>query len=124
MSPEQNDILSLIAASIFADKRIYESEIEAFVKASSELQTVNAVSLSLSEVELLKWYEVNKDEISQKVSAPYFKDWFYELLTRLSGVQDKQPILDAMQKISIADGSVHVRERALMTLAKSFWEKD
>ena len=121
MSPEQNDILSLIAASIFADKRVYASEIEAFVKASRKLKPLRAAQPKLSEAGLLQWYEANKDEIRQKVITPYFKDWFYDLLSRLNHIEDKQSILDAMQKVSMADGSVHVSERALMALAKRYW---
>ena len=121
MSPEQNDILSLIAASIFADKRVYASEIEAFVKASAELAALEGLKPKLSEAMLLSWYEQNKDDIRRKIATPYFKDWFYDLLARLSHVSDKRSILDAMQKISLADGTIHVSERALITLAKRYW---
>lgn len=121
MSPEQNDILSLIAASIFADKRVYASEIDAFVKASADLAALNDLTPKLSEARLLSWYEQNKDDIRSKIATPYFKDWFYDLLGRLSHVDDKRSILNAMQTISLADGTIHVSERALITLAKRHW---
>lgn len=120
-STEQNNILSLIAATIFADKRVYASEIEVFGKATAKLKALQESKPKLSETKILVWYEMNKDDIRRKITAPYFKDWFYDLLEQLSDVQDKQSILDIMQKISLADGDVHVSERALMALAKRYW---
>ena len=121
MSPLENDILSLIAATIFADKRVYASEVETFLSASSKLKVLQDSKPALSEARLLAWYELNKDDIRQKITTPYFKDWFYQLLEQLSDVDDKQSILDVMHDISRADGSVHVSERALIALAKRFW---
>lgn len=122
MSSKQNDILSLVAATIFADKRVYASEVETFVKAAGKLNALQDTKLKLSEARLLVWYETNKDDIRQKITTPYFKDWFYEILERLSDVQDKHSILEVMQDISRADGTVHVSERALITLAKRYWD--
>lgn len=118
---EQNNILSLIAATIFADKRVYASEIEIFCKATAKLKVLQKTTNKISEAKILVWYEMNKDDMCQKMTAPYFKDWFYNLLEQLSDVQDKQSILDIMHKISLADGDVHVSEMALTTLAKRYW---
>lgn len=120
-STEQNNILSLIAATIFADKRVYASEVEVFCKATANLKVLQQTTSKLSEAKILIWYEMNKDDIRQKITTPYFKDWFYDLLDQLSDVQDKKSILNIMQKISLADGDVHVSERALMALAKRYW---
>ena len=121
MSPIENNILSLIAATIFADKRVYASEVETFMSASGKLAALQNANPKLSEARLLAWYELNKEDIRQKITTPYFKDWFYHILEQLSDVEDKQSILDVMHEISLADGSVHVSERALITLAKRFW---
>ncbi|MEP3653434.1 MAG: hypothetical protein ABJO36_00925 [Litorimonas sp.] len=121
MSPVQISVLSLVAATIFADKRIYASEIEVFIKATGNVNALKGASPKLTEARLLEWYETHGDTIRQKITAPYFKDWFYDLLEQLSDVADKHSILEVMEKISVADGSVHVSERALVTLAKRFW---
>ena len=121
MSPIHNNILSLIAATIFADQRVLDSEIQVFVESTTKLKILSDAQPKLSEAQILTWYETNKDEIFQKVKAPYFKTWFYDLLEQLSDIDDKEMIIDIMQKISRADGSVHVSERALFTLAKRYW---
>lgn len=123
-SDEQNDVLSLLAATIFADKHVYVSEIDMFTGVVLELTSLSQTTPELSEAKVLTWYEMNKDDIRQKVIAPYFKDWFYSLLDRISKVEDKPAILTAMEKISLADGSVHVGERTLIMLAKQHWKLD
>lgn len=121
MKNELSDILSLIAATILADKRVYASEIDAFIKTTSKLDVVVRLEPKISEARLLSWYEQNKDDIRQKITAPYFKDWFYKLLDQLAHLSEKKPILDVMRDISQADGEVHISERALITLAERYW---
>ena len=121
MSHKHDNVLSLIAATIFADQRIYDSEIQVFAKATAKLNLLKTAKPKLTESQILAWYDTNKDRIFLKVKAPYFKTWFYDLLDQLSDVQEKESIIDIMQKISRADGSVHVSERALFTLAKRYW---
>jgi uncharacterized tellurite resistance protein B-like protein len=119
MSQHHERVLSLIAVTIFADQRIYDSEIQVFAKFSAKLKILK--NAKLTEAKILAWYETNKDNILQKVKTPYFKSWFYDLLDQLSDIEEKDSIIDIMQKISRADGSVHVSERALFTLAKRYW---
>lgn len=119
MSQHHDRVLSLIAATIFADQRIYESEIKVFAKSSAKLKILR--NAKLTETKILAWYEANKDSLLHKVKTPYFKTWFYDLLEQLSDMDEKESVIDIMQKISRADNSVHVSERALFTLAKRYW---
>jgi uncharacterized tellurite resistance protein B-like protein len=119
-----NDILSLLAATIFADGRVFSSEIETFLKAANTLTTLRKIEPKLSEAKLLAWYEMNKEDIREKITTPYFKDWFYVVVENLSDVEDKGSILSVMKDISQADGEVHVSERALVTLAARHWNID
>ena len=121
MKNELKDILSLIAATVFADKHIFASEIDVFIKSTRNLKIVKRLEPKISEAKLLSWYELNKDEIQQNLSTPYFKDWFYAILERLNDVKDKESILDVMRKISRADGHIHVSERALIALSENYW---
>ncbi len=121
MSPEHNNILSLIAATIFADRRVLDSEVQAFVQSTAKLKLLKNSKPALTEALILVWYETNRDDIFKTVKAPYFKDWFYDLLDKLSNMEEKDLVIEIMQKISRADGSVHVSERALFTLAKRHW---
>ena len=121
MSDDIDNLLSLIAATIFADKRIYASEIEAFIDTTASLNLTQRLDPKMSESKLMFWYENNKTEIQDKLSTPYFKDWFYGLLDKLKDVPGKETVLDVMRKIASADGEVHVSERALVTLTERYW---
>jgi len=121
MSNDLDNVLSLIAATIFADKRIYASEIEAFVEITRKLKLIQRLDPKLTEVQLMAWYEDHKVDIQSQLSTPYFKDWFYDLLDKLATVPGKETVLDVMFKIAQADGEVHVSERALVTLTERYW---
>lgn len=121
MQTKTTHILSLIAATIFADKRVYATEIDAFLTSTVNLKVLQRLEPKLSEARLLNWYEMNKGDIREKLTTPYFKDWFYEMLDLLSDVPDKTSILNSMRNVSNADGEVHVSERALITLAERHW---
>ena len=117
-----DSVLNLIAATILADKRVYASEVEVFIKQSSRLKLIRRLDPKISEAKLLSWYELNKDSINDRLSTPYFKDWFYATLDKIAELPDKQTILEVMRKISAADDDVHVSERALITLAERYWK--
>lgn len=121
MRSDLKDVLSLIAATIFADKHVYASEIDEFMKSTSKLKIVRSLEPKISEAKLLAWYEMNKEEVRDYLATPYFKDWFYGILDRLKDIPNKETIIETMHKISIADGSIHVSERALITLAERHW---
>ena len=121
MKPDLTDVLSLIAATVFVDKQVFKSEIEAFIQSTYKLKIVKRLDPEISEAKLTQWFEANKDEIRQKVSTPYYKDWFYEVLERLMNVSDKDDILNVMRKVSHADGHVHISERALISLSERYW---
>lgn len=122
MSNPLDSVLNLIAATILADKRVYASEVDVFIKQSSRLKLIRRLDPKISEAKLLSWYELNKDSINDRLSTPYFKDWFYATLDQIAELPDKQTILDVMRKVSAADDDIHVSERALITLAERYWK--
>ena len=121
MKNELTDILSLIAATVFADKRIFASEIDEFIKSTNKLNIIRHFEPKMSEARLLAWFEMNKDDIRGKLATPYFKDWFYDVLERLKDVPEKESIIEVMHKVSKADGDIHVSERALIVLSENYW---
>lgn len=121
MQKDLHNILSLLTATIMADKHIYASEIDAFLKSTNKLNFVQHFEPKISEAKLLAWYELNKDDIAQKLVTPHFKEWLYGVLEKLSDVPQKQTILELMRGIAIADDDVHVSEKALITLAERYW---
>jgi hypothetical protein len=124
MKSELKDILSLIAATVFADKRILTSEIDVFITSTLKLDIVKQLEPNISEAKLKAWFKRNKDDINQRLATPYYKDWLYEILDRLKDVPNKEPILKVMEQISIADQEVHVSERTLIALSERYWREN
>lgn len=115
-------LLHLIAATILADKRFYASDGDTFIKEARAMILVRQLEPKLSEARLLSWFELNKGAVQENLKAPYFKDWYYNLLKQLSDVPDKKSILDVMHKISSTDDKVHESGRALIILAERYWK--
>lgn len=114
-------LLGLLVATIFADNKVFASEIDCFVKTAMNLPIIYVLDPQISEKALLEWYETHKDDIHKQMSGPYLKDWIFQTFEGLSDIPNKQPILRAMRKIAAADQNIHISERSLMTLAARHW---
>ena len=121
-SEEINDLLSILALMIFADKRVLDDEVKAFVRLADKLQVGRDIEPRLSEAKLTVWYETNKDELKEVLGRPNFGDWLYSRLDRLSDLPDKLSILSVLCDIASSDGEVHVSERALIKLTAQRWD--
>lgn len=113
-----NGVLTLIALSIVADKRILSSEITAFIKNAQLIDKKLKNDSPITEAKLLAWFENNRVTLRDKVSlGPVgFEHWFKTVLADISDFEDKSFIMDLIEKISQADGEVHISEKALLAL--------
>ena len=115
------DLLALLAAMIFADKHTYGEEIEAFLEESAKLQTTLNIEPRWSDAKILMWYELNKAAVKTNALGTDLEKWLYERVNGLSQIEDKAAILEAMRKIAISDGEIHVSECALIVLTARQW---
>lgn len=118
LNKEVNGVLTLIALSIFADKRILSSEITFFIKSATAINKKVKSDTLITEAKLLAWFENNRITLRDKTSlGPVgFEHWFKTVLADVSDFKDKSFIMDMIQKIAEADGEVHVSEKALLAL--------
>lgn len=121
ISDDLHDVLSLLAATIFADKRVFATEIETFLKMTETIRKIRKTDEALSEAKLLSWFDANVDSIRHKLQTPDFEQWFYGCLDKLDGLYDKQALLDLMSKIAKADNEFHISEQALIVLTAKHW---
>ncbi len=120
-SQEMDDLLCLLTAVIIADKHTYAQEIQALLREMAKLQSILNVEPVWSEAKILMWYELNKSDVRNQALGPYLKSWLYERVNRLASTENKSAILEAMRQIALADGEIHVSERALMVLTARQW---
>lgn len=116
-----DNVLSLLAATIFADHRVVSVEVDVFLKSANRLNVIKDLNPKISEDKLRRWYDSHKQDISDKMNTPFYKDWIYKLLDQISDIDDKASIISVMKDISKADGKVHINERVLFTLAAQYW---
>jgi len=121
ISDELHDLLSLLAATIFADKRVFATEIETFLKAAENIRQLRKANEVISEAKLLSWFDANAEIIRNKLQTPGFEPWFYGCLDRLAELNDKQALMDIMIDISKSDEEFHISEQALIVLTASHW---
>ena len=124
LSREIDDLLSLLALMIFADKRVLENEISAFVRLADKLQVAREIEPKLSEAKLSVWFETNKEQLQAVLTRDDFETWLYERLDRLKPLPDKISILAVLCDIASSDGEVHVSEKALIKLTADRWNID
>jgi len=122
LSEEINDLLSLLALMIFADKRVLKDEINAFVRLADKLQVARDIEPRLSEAKLVLWYESHKEELEAALNSPNFDGWFYDRLDNLKDIPNKLSILSVLCDIASSDGEVHVSEKALIKLTAQRWD--
>lgn len=108
-------VLTLIALSIFADKRVLSEEITAFVSSADLIQRNVHSDISITETKLLLWFELNRTDLRDKMNlnAVEFEQWFEALLSDLPTLSDMTFIADISANIFNADSELHISEKAL-----------
>lgn len=120
----EDDILTLLGITIFADKRVFAREIESFIESASELDLGTGRSERVNNDTLLLWFEANRQELKTLHTRTDFEPWITALIDRLAGYPHKERLLSIIYDISRSDGEIHVSETALMVLCARRWGLD
>ena len=117
-----NNILTILALTVFADKRVFADEIKSFINSARTLEALNNLDVDLSPAKLLVWFETNREDLKARMDAgASFERWLTPILDDLIDHPDRHAILNRMINISKSDGEVHVSEKALMVIAAKRW---
>jgi len=123
LQSEMNDIMTVLAVGIFADKKIHSSEIKVFIKSVSSIKLSHQNIPKISEAKALTWFEMNKDLVREKFEGPRpeFDKWLIPILERVGEHADKDAFRRLLNEIFMADNEVHISEAALMVLVERVW---
>ena len=126
LQPEIQDILTVLTIGIFADGKIHSNEVKVFIKSVSRLKLSNYDLPKISEAKALSWFELNKEDMNQKLSDPRseFDAWFLPILERVGQHADKDALLHLLTMIFLADNELHNSETALIALIRRMWNLD
>lgn len=122
LSKDMDDLLSILALMIFADKRVHDNEVRAFVRLADKLQVARDIDPRLSEASLVNWYQENESNLRAVIEESNFESWFYSRLDRLKSLPNKLSVLSVLCDIASSDGEVHVSEKALIKLTAQRWD--
>ena len=111
MPNDVDNILSLLAATVVVDQRVYEEEVAAFISGVKRLSAEGLFKVNLSYDKIRTWLDAHQDDIRKNVISPFFKEWVAALLDRIPHIENKSSILAVMNDIAKADGRVHISER-------------
>ena len=56
-----DNILKLLAVTVFADKRVFADEIDTFINSTTSLDALDNSEIDLSPDKLLVWFETHRD---------------------------------------------------------------
>lgn len=117
-----DDILTLLAITVVADKRVFAKEVDIFINSARNLDVLETSEADLSPAKLLLWFENNREGLRARMNqSPSFENWFNAILDNLAEHPSRYSIINRMIKISKADGELHVSEKALITLTAKRW---
>ena len=120
---DTHKVLSLFAAMVAADKRVYAVEIEMFMQVTIEFFEKTNIATPPSQARLLMWFDLNREIIQSKLTQRNFESWFEDLLSHVSDVYPAESINQALDQIACADGELHISEKALMVLLEKYWQR-
>ena len=125
IEPEFEDILTVLAVGIFADKKIISTEMQVFIRSVSSVQLSTLDLNRVSGARALSWFEMNKDFIREKFDGPRpeFDAWLIPILERISQHVDKDEFKKLLNEIFLADDELHISESAMTVLVNMVWDK-
>ena len=124
LDTELEDILTVLAVGVYADKRIFASEIQAFTRSVSGVALSRRENSTVTGAQALLWFEMNKDEIRDKFEGPRpeFDAWIIPILERVSEHGNIDELIGILDIISVADDEFHISEKAFIVLVQKIWE--
>lgn len=123
LDTELEDILTVLAVGVYADKRIFASEIQAFTRSVSGVALSRRENSTVTGAQALLWFEMNKDEIRDKFDGPRpeFDAWIIPILERVSEHGNIDELIGILDIISVADDEFHISEKAFIVLVQKIW---
>ncbi len=117
-------ILELLAQVIVADGHIYESELAAFSACAAEIPLLDNSGTRITHDFVRGWFEAHSTQISAFRANDNSDVDLTRLILSLADYPEKQAVVDALIKISQADGDEHLEEKLLISIVKAYWQYD
>ena len=122
IDPIIDDVLRLLVYVITADDKVYQEEIDSFLRVSSELELSDDNSLILERDWLFDWFLQNYEAVKAANVRADVDTKIVHLFIRLKAWPNKKQLLDATRTIAASDGDYHLNEKVVIALAAAYWD--
>ncbi len=118
-----DDLLTLLAISIFIDGNVANSELEVFKKTVSRIKLSKFDVPKLSETQAHAWFNQHFENTRTVMSGSKidFDTKLSDLLDRIAIHAKPGALVHIIHMISLADGSLHQNETKLIDFVKQHW---
>lgn len=117
-------MLRLLSQVIIADGHIHESELKALMDCVETIGLKDKYDILLGREAVKSWFSDHADELSAFKASDNSDVQLTRLIVSLADWPEKQSVVDALEKISRADGQVHMEEKLLISIVRAYWQYD
>lgn len=113
--------LTLLAATIVVDNRVYKEEVDSFLDQVEWLHVQISSPTLMTRKMAFDWFVAHRDHIQLQMRGEASAAYVVRLLQSLHNSPHHALILRAMYAVSVADSEFHVVEVDLIDLAAAIW---
>ena len=117
-------MLQLLSQVILADGHIHKTELEALIQGVQDLGLEDETGDALTPHGITKWFNGYLETLNTTWLKTPKDVELTRLILSLAEWPDKQSVVDALEKISLADNEFHAKEKTLISIVKTYWQYD
>lgn len=121
---DTDKVLRLLSQVIVADGHIFDTELEALGSCALDLGLKDQAGMPLTEAFVRDWFARHAVALSAFRDASNSDIELTRLILSLADWPDKRAVVDALTKISRADGNMHMEEKLLISIVRAYWQYD
>ena len=124
ISVNTQKMLQLLSQVILADGHIHKTELEALIQGVQDLGLDDETGGALTPHDITKWFNGYLETLNTTWLKTPKDVELTRLILSLAEWPDKQSVVDALEKISLADNEFHAKEKTLISIVKTYWQYD
>ena len=124
ISENTQKMMRLLSQVILADGHIYKTEMDALVQGMADLRLRDEDGAALTPARITQWFNDYLEELNTTWSKTPKDIELTRLILSLAEWPDKQSVVEALEKISLADNEFHAEEKTLISIVKTYWQYD
>ncbi len=122
ISENTEKLLKLLSQVIVADGHIHDSEVDALIECSKSIGLKDTFGILLGDKTIKSWFSDHAEELSAFKASDNSDIQLTRLILSLADWPDKVSVVNALEKIMLADGQLHMEEKLLISIVRAYWQ--